>query len=126
MDKKIRILVIEDDEYTRDIYNETLTEAGFAVETAVDGLDGLLKAQQGGYKLILLDVMMPKKNGIEVLQGLKENPPKTANGIIVLLTNLAQNPVVAEAMTLGAKSYLIKSDMNPDDLVAHVKKFLAS
>ncbi len=119
-----KILIIEDDSYTRDIYEEILKDAQFEVVTAVDGQDGLIKAQEGGYNLILLDVMMPKMNGLEVLEGLKQNPPKNTNGPVILLTNLGHEEVVKDALSKGAKSYLVKSDLDPSQLVAHVRKFL--
>lgn len=119
-----KILVVEDDEFVRDVYIETLKDEGYVVDFAVDGQDGLLKAQEGGFDLILLDMMMPKMNGIDLLSSLKQNPSKQANGPIILLTNLAQDPVINQAMQLGAKAYLIKSDINPGDLVTYVKKYL--
>lgn len=122
-DKK-KILIIEDDTYTRELYEEVLKEAGFDIESAVDGEEGLIKAQAGGYSLILLDIMMPKLDGIGVLKVLKEKAPQKANGKIVLLTNLAHDPVIKEAMSLGAKSYLIKSDLNPEEFVKKVKSLL--
>ena len=126
MTGKQKILVLEDDQYTRDIYHDVLTEAGFEVTTAVDGEEGLVKIKEGGYNLILLDMMMPKLDGLGVLAALKENPPKVSNGPIILLTNLAHDPVINKAVALGAKSYLIKSDLNPDQLVAKVKEALKS
>ncbi len=120
-----KILIIEDDSYTRDIYEEILKDAQFEVVTAVDGQDGLIKAQAGGYNLILLDVMMPKMNGLELLEQLKQNPPKSSNGPIILLTNLGHEEIVKDALSKGAKSYLVKSDLDPSQLVAHVRKFLS-
>ena len=73
---------------------------------------------------VLLDMMMPKLDGLGVLAALKENPPKVSNGPIILLTNLAHDKVIDEAMQNGAKSYLIKSDMNPDEFLQNIKKFL--
>ena len=68
-----RILVVEDDQYIRDLYEEVLTEAGFEVDTAVDGEEGVVKAKKGGYNLILLDVMMPKLDGLGFLEELEKN-----------------------------------------------------
>lgn len=116
------ILIIEDDQYTRDIYREVLEGEGYRITTADDGVEGVVKASQGTYDLILLDMMMPKLNGISTLKELKQKHP--AHAPVVLLTNLAQDPVVEEALALGAKGYLIKADMNPDQLVAHIKKLL--
>lgn len=119
-----KVLVVDDDQYIRDIYREVLEGEKYQVETAVDGQEGLLKAQEGGYDLILLDAMMPKVDGLGVLKGLKENPPKVENKAIILLTNLAHDKVIDEAMENGAKSYLIKSEMNPDQFLQNIKKFL--
>lgn len=119
-----RVLVVDDDQYIRDIYKEVLEEEKYQVDTAVDGQEGLIKAQAGGYDLILLDAMMPKLDGLGVLKALKQNPPKQENKVILLLTNLAHNNVVDEAIENGAKSYLIKSEMNPDQFLQGIKKFL--
>ena len=119
-----KVLVVDDDQYIRDLYQDILKEAQFDVTTAVDGQEALLKAQEGGYDLILLDAMMPKVDGLGVLKGLKENPPKKANGPIVLLTNLAHDAVVTQALQEGAKTYLVKSEMNPEQFLENVKKFL--
>lgn len=121
---KQKILILEDDQYTRDVYQEVLTGAGYEVTVAVDGEEGLVKIKEGGYNLILLDMMMPKMDGLGVLTSLKENPPKEPNGPVILLTNLAHDPVISKALSLGAKSFLIKSDLNPDQLVARVKEAL--
>lgn len=119
-----KILVVDDDQYIRDVYREVLEGEKYQVDTAIDGQEGLLKAQMGGYDLILLDAMMPKVDGLGVLKGLKENPPKVENKAIILLTNLAHGEVIDEAMENGAKSYLIKSEMNPDQFLQNIKKFL--
>lgn len=119
-----KILIVEDDQYIRDIYKTTLEEAGFNVTTAVDGEEGLLKAKEGGYNLILLDMMMPKVDGIQFLTSIKENPPKEANGDIILLTNLTQDPVVKKGMDLGAKSYISKADVNPAEFLEKVREFI--
>lgn len=121
---KQKILILEDDQYTRDVYQEILTEEGYNVFTAVDGEEGLVKIKEGGYQLILLDMMMPKLDGLGVLSALKDNPPIVSNGPIILLTNLAHDPVISKALALGAKSFMIKSDLNPDQLVAKVKELV--
>lgn len=123
MDKK-KILIVEDDGYIRDVYQEILQETGFEVAIAIDGQEGFVKASEGGYDLILLDMMMPKFNGLEFLKALKDKPPKKPNGMVVLLTNLAHDTVIQEALKAGAKSFLIKSDLTPDQLVEKVKSFL--
>jgi len=119
-----KILLVEDDKNARDLYQEILKSAGFEIETAIDGEDGLSKIKTGGYSLILLDVMLPKMDGLAVLAALKKEPPKTGNGPIVLLSNLAHDPVIKEALSLGAKDHITKSDVNPEQLIQKVKNLL--
>jgi DNA-binding response OmpR family regulator len=121
-----KILVVEDDQNTRNLYQTVLTDAGFKVEAAADGGDGLLKCQAGGYDLILLDVMLPKMDGIALLGELKKNPPKIPNKNIYLLTNLSHDPILKEGVELGAKDVILKTDINPEELTKKVKEILAS
>jgi len=119
-----KVLIIDDDLYIRDLYSEILSEDGYEVESAVDGVDGLERIAKTKFDLILLDLMMPKLDGLGVLKALKASPAKSANGPILLLTNLAHDPVVTEAIQNGAKDSLVKADYNPDELVTKVKSYL--
>lgn len=122
MNKKI--LIVDDDLYIRDLYEEIFKDAGFEVSTAVDGEEGLKKTQEGGYDIILLDVMMPKLDGIGVLTKLQTTPPTIKNGPILLLTNLAHEAVIQDALKKGAAGFIIKTDVTPDVLIAKVKEYL--
>jgi two-component system, OmpR family, response regulator len=124
MDTPAKILIVEDDPFTRDLYEEVLRQEGFGVETAIDGEAGLIKLQEGGWRAVLLDIMMPKMDGLQVLKELAAKPPLVPNGPIIVLTNLAQDPIVNEALANGAKTYFLKSELNPDELVAKVKSYL--
>lgn len=119
-----KILVVEDDQFLRELYDELLTDEGYSVETCEDGATGLEKMTQGGYDLVLLDIMLPKKDGLEILRELKTSPPKSPNGPVVLLTNLGQDAIIKEGFTLGASGYLIKSAMTPDQVLHEVRVFL--
>ncbi len=119
-----KILVVDDDLFIRELYEEVLKGEGFTVETAEDGESGLHKLIEGGYDVVLLDVMMPKRDGIGVLTQLHSTPPKKPNGAILLLTNLGHDDVIKEALSLGAVTYLNKADMTPDQLVEHVRQYL--
>jgi len=119
-----RILVVEDDQFLRELYNELLRDEGYDVDLAPDGEDGLAKILKGGYDLVLLDIMLPKIDGLEVLRRVKKQTTEKPNGAVVLLTNLGQDSIIKEGFNLGASGYLIKSAMNPDQVLAEVKVFL--
>jgi len=119
-----RILVVEDDQYIRELYELLLKEAGLEVEAVADGETGLSKAKEGGYDLILLDILLPGKDGLTVLKELKKYPPLKENKKIIMLTALDRDEFVKSAMRMGADGYLIKSSLNPDDVVNEVMAFL--
>jgi len=121
-DKK-KILIVEDDQDVRELYSEVLRDEGFAVEEAVDGQSGLAKVLKGSYDLLLLDIMLPKFDGLEVLKTLKEKA-KIKGTPVVLLTNLSREAIIKEGFSLGAAGYLIKSEHTPEEIVSEVKKFL--
>ena len=124
MDKK-RILLVEDDQYTRELYEEVIKGEGYALDSATNGEEGLEKIKAGGYNLILLDVMMPKMSGLEVLRAVKNDPPKVQNGPIVILTNLTNDPILNQAYGLNARDFVVKSDITPGDLLEKIKGYLA-
>lgn len=119
-----RILVIEDDQFLRELYEELLKDEGYSVDMAADGEEGLKKFHEGGYNLVLLDIMLPKIDGLEILRKSQENKPKKENGPVVLLTNLGQDSIIKEGFSLGASGYLVKSAMNPDQVLNEIKVFL--
>lgn len=119
-----KVLVVDDDLFIRELYEEVLRDEGYEVDSAVDGEEGLQKLQQGGYNLVLLDIMMPKRDGLGVLGELVTQPPVQQNGPILLLTNLGHDPIIQEAMQKGATSYLNKADMTPDQLIENIKKYI--
>lgn len=119
-----KVLLVDDDTYIRDLYEEVLKNAGYEVDTATDGEEGLKKITEGGNDLILLDVMMPKIDGYGVLVKLADNPAKKTNGPIIILTNLANDPVIEDCLKKGAKASFIKSDHTPEEFLAAVRKYL--
>ena len=123
MNKKI--LIVEDDQFLRDFYQELLVSEGYIVDVAADGEIGLAKISHGGWNLVLLDIMLPKKDGLHILQDLKTKPPEKSNGPIVVLTNLGHDAVINQAFSLGASGYLIKSAMNPDQVLTEIHSFLS-
>ena len=121
---QMRILLAEDNLATGRLYKKILEENGFVVDHAVDGDQALFWCQQGGYTLILMDIRMPKRDGLQVLEELQLNPAEVKNGPIVMLTNLTDDALVKKAMGFGAMSYMDKSNLNPEQLVEKVNGVL--
>lgn len=118
-----RILVVEDEEYLRELYEEILLEQGFYVETASDGTEGMTKMKTGGWDLVLLDVILPGMDGIEIMRVLKSNPPQVPNKKVVFLTNLDKDKEMGQALALG-NGYIIKSQVTPDVLMGKIRTYL--
>ena len=121
-----KILIAEDDFYIRDIYSKIFSVSGYEVSISVDGQDCLTKIRAQSYDMILLDIMMPKVSGIDVLRQAKstENPNK--NTPIFIITNLVQQSVIEEASKLGMDGYIIKTQVTPKQIVDEVDTFLAN
>lgn len=119
-----KILIVEDDQFLREFYQELLQGEQYLVEVAADGEVGLGKLKEGGYSLVLLDIMLPKKDGLQILRELKAQPSRNKNDSIVILTNLGQDAIIKECFDLGAEGYLIKSALNPDQILTEVKSYL--
>jgi len=115
--------LVEDDKHTRDLYRLFLKEAGYQVEIAEDGKTGLSKAIQGGYDLILLDIILPEIDGLKFLEEFKKVSPRPKSKV-VMLTVLDQDDYLKKAIDLGAAGYLVKSILSPDEVLAMVKGFL--
>ncbi len=119
-----RILIVEDDQFLREFYQELLQGEGFYVEVAPDGDIASFKIHEGNFDLILLDIMLPKKDGIQILKDNKANPSQKLNGPIVVLTNLGQDSIIKTCFDLGASGYMIKSALNPDQVLTEIKNYL--
>lgn len=119
------ILFVEDDKLIAEMYARTLKNSGFAVDFAYNGAEALVKAGQKHYDLILLDIMMPEKTGIEVLDELR-GPDGTGypDTKIIVLTNLAQDKTSQEALRAQADGYIIKADIVPSQLASLISKVL--
>ncbi len=119
----MRILLIEDEIAIRDVYRELLISEGFEVTEAGDGDEGLEKVLKGEWDLLFLDIMLPKRDGLEILSHLKTVPDLSSRPV-VLLTNLDKDSVLKACMELGANSYLVKSNISPQDVVLTAQKYL--
>jgi DNA-binding response OmpR family regulator len=117
------ILLVEDDDRLADVYETRLKAEGFKTQRVANGEDALATAMQIKPDLILLDVMMPKVSGFDVLDILR-NTPETTNVKIIMLTALSQDSDRDRAKSLGVDDYLIKSQVVIADVVQKIKEHL--
>lgn len=118
-----KVLIIEDDPLMSRMYQKIFSFEQYEVEMANDGEEGLLKAKSSKPTVVLLDVMMPKLNGFQVLERLKLDPE--LKGIpVVMLTNLASEQDAQTAMLKGAVKYIVKSQYDPKEVTKMVKEII--
>lgn len=118
-----KILLVEDEDFIRELYTRQLTKAGFTVKSAANGQTGLEMLKNETFDLLLLDIMLPGINGLQLLREFKTQNPNSQM-ITILLTNLGQESVIKEGFELGAQAYLIKASYTPDQVVNEVKNAL--
>ena len=118
-----KILLVEDDEALASVYVARLEAEGFTVKRVPNGEDALAVAMEFHPDLFLLDVMMPRINGFDVLDILR-NTPETANARVIMLTALSQEADVQRARSMGVDDYLVKSQVVIADVVTRIKQHL--
>lgn len=121
--KNIKILVIEDDTMLNKIYQMKLGILGYQVAGAYDGEEGLKKIETEKPNIVLLDLMLPKKNGYEVLETVKQNL-ELSRIPIVLLSNLGQEEDVKRGLALGATDFLVKSNVKLETVINRIESIL--
>lgn len=121
MNKKI--LLIEDEDYIREIYKEEIESSGFSVDAMPTGRQGLDAFYKNTYDMVVLDIILPDINGLDILKKIKENSLKKSVPVL-LLTNLGQDIIVKQGLEFGAEAYLEKIDNTPDTVVDKIKSIL--
>ncbi|MEI6378214.1 MAG: response regulator [Candidatus Falkowbacteria bacterium] len=119
----MKILIIEDEEILRKVLEEKFVKEHFDVKTAADGEAGLALAKSFNPDMILLDIILPKKDGMKVLAELKANADFRSTAVI-MISNLGEDEKIKEALALGAVDYLIKSQHPINEVVEKVKSYL--
>ena len=119
-----KILVVDDERHIVRLVEVNLQRAGYEVVTAFDGVEALEKVQSEKPDMIVLDVMMPRKDGFEVLQDLQANPG-TADIPVIMLTAKAQDADIFRGWSSGVSSYLTKP-FNPRELLTFVERIFQS
>jgi DNA-binding response OmpR family regulator len=119
-----KLLIIEDDPLMSRMYQKIFTFEGYEVDVAQNGEEGLVKIKSNRPTLVLLDIMMPKMNGLEVLDRIKADS-EVKSIPVVMLTNLAGLQDAETAMAKGAVKYIVKSEHEPREVVSMIKEILA-
>ncbi len=117
-------MIVEDETALRNALRDKIVREGFTVLEAKNGEEGLETALREHPDLILLDIVMPKMDGMTVLSKLREDA-WGADAKVIILTNLSEVVKVSEAVARGSFSYLVKSDWKLDEVVAKMKEILA-
>jgi len=118
-----KILIIEDDPFLSEMYAAKFSQSGFKTEIAVDGKKGMEKIKASRPDLILLDIVLPKMDGFEILKKVKKDS-KLKKIPVILLTNLGQKNEVEKGLALGADEYIIKAHFTPTAVVAKAKEII--
>lgn len=122
-EKKKKILMIEDNIFLRKLYRDKLTREGFTFIEATNGIEGINKSITEKPDLIILDLILPRKNGFDVLDDLRKDS-RTKDIPVVVLSNLGQEMDVKEALSRGAQEYLVKTDTRLEEVIKKIKKWL--
>ena len=123
MSDKKKILLVEDDMFIRDIYQVKFTQEGFDVISAENGIEALEKLEQEIPDIILLDIIMPKMDGMETLEKIRANE-KWKKIPIIMLTNISEKDKVEEGTSLDISGYLVKSHFTPSEVVGKINELL--
>ena len=125
MNKQPSILLIEDEKFISELYTRALERAGFSVTSEMDGEKALFEAVNNNYDVILLDIMLPTMNGVDLLYKMKDRnvqPPMRSK--IIITTNLDQKEEIRAKIESMADGYLIKAEITPKELVNYVQQVL--
>jgi len=121
--RKPKILMMEDNIFLRKLYRDKLTREGFVFIEATNGIEGINKTLSEKPDLIILDLILPRKNGFDVLDDLRKDS-RTKNIPVIVLSNLAQEIDIKEALARGAREYLVKTETRLEDVIKKIKKWL--
>ncbi|OIO48366.1 MAG: response regulator [Parcubacteria group bacterium CG1_02_40_82] len=118
-----KILIVEDDPFLSEMYTTKLVQENFEVDLAVDGKEAIKKAREMKPDLILLDIVLPKMDGFEVLAEIKKDI-ELRNIQIIALTNLGQKEEVEKGLKLGADDYIVKAHFTPTEVINKIKQVI--
>lgn len=118
------VLLVEDDAFLSEIYSTRFRKAGYDVSVAEDGEEALLRARNAPPRVILLDLVLPKRNGFSVLEALKADEELKSIPVVVL-SNLGEPGDIARGKALGAAGYIVKAHFTPTEVLNEVERILS-
>ena len=121
-----KILIAEDDFFIRDIYSKVFSLSGYEVAVAGDGAEALEKIKTQTYDMVLLDIMMPKMTGIDVLKNMRAVTTPAKDFPVFIITNLGQQNIIEEAFKVGMDGYILKSQVTPQQIVDEINNFFVN
>lgn len=126
MSENQKIMLIEDDSFLQELAAKKLDEAGFDVDTASTGEEGLKKIENNkDHDLIVLDIILPEMGGFEVLEKVKNHEDENISSLrVIMFSNLGQEEEIQKAKDLGADDYLIKAHFTPSDIVKKIREYI--
>ena len=119
-----KVLIIEDDIPIQELYCRVFTKHNWRVICAVTGAEAFKKAKNIKFNMILLDIMLPDKNGVDVLKDIRAKKSPWVKTPVFMLTNLGQPSIIKESLKRGAQGYLLKARLLPKQIVEKVEDFL--
>ena len=124
MIKKPKIVIVEDDPNLIDLYGYQFAQAGFEVYKSQDGAEGLNQILKENPDIVLLDIMLPKLDGLTMLKELRLTPGEIGRTSVIVLTALSDQAFANEAMRLGANEFFIKTNFLPNKMMGKITKWL--
>ncbi len=124
--KSKKILIVEDEQDLLSLYEELLAAQGCDITSTTNGEEALKLIKQGGFDLVLLDIMLPGMDGFEILEKIEQeqaNNRKQPANTIVVLTNLSQEQTIARATEHQVRGYMVKSNYTPEEFVQQINEF---
>jgi len=118
-----KILIIEDEIFLLNLLEKKLKDLGYDILKARDGFEGLDKIKKERPNLVLLDLVLPKKNGLDILREVKKDS-NLSNIPIIVISNSGELTEIEKIKKLGAKDWLIKANFDPDELIKKVQKYV--
>ena len=118
-----RVLIVEDELSLRELYSDFLRDSGFSVDEAVDGETATSKINQGDWDILLLDIMLPRLDGMEILHKIKTDKSLNSKPVLIM-SNLEDPSIVQKCLDSGAKEFLAKAELTPPDIIKAIERYI--